>query len=127
VIKRHNFGLQLEEIFLLMNWIQLTDATQLQEIKEKSKAKPQVIFKHSTRCSISSMAKGRLERSTPPHEADFYYLDLITYRSISNKVAEEFKVYHESPQVLVIKNGQCTYDESHASISMDEIKDQVIF
>jgi bacillithiol system protein YtxJ len=110
-----------------MNWISLTDANQLQEIKEKSKEKPQVIFKHSTRCSISSMAKGRLERASAPQEADFYYLDLIGYRSISNKVAEEFNVYHESPQILVIKDGKCVYDESHASISMDEIKDQVTF
>src|SRR3954469_18584201 len=102
-----------------MNWIELKNEDQINTIIEKSKERPQVIFKHSTRCSISSMAKGRLERSTPPEEADFYYLDLISYRSISNKVAEEFKVYHESPQVLVIKNGQCTYDESHASISMD--------
>ena len=60
-----------------MNWINLTNLQQLEEIKEKSAQKPQVIFKHSTRCSISSMAKGRLDRSEPPQNADFYYLDLI--------------------------------------------------
>jgi bacillithiol system protein YtxJ len=109
-----------------MNWIPLTNADQLKEIKEKSNLKPQVIFKHSTRCSISSMAKGRLERSTTPNDADFYLLDLISFRQISNQIAKDFDVYHESPQVLVIKNGECTYDESHASISMDEIKGQVV-
>ncbi len=109
-----------------MNWIQLTNLNQLEGIKEKSKQKPQVIFKHSTRCSISSMARGRLERSTAPNDADFYYLDLITYRDISNKIAEDFHVYHESPQIIVIKNGKCVYDESHGSITMDEIKEQVM-
>lgn len=110
-----------------MNWIPLTKPNQLEEIKEKSNQKPQVIFKHSTRCSISSMAKGRLERSTQPNDADFYFLDLISYRDISNKIAKDFQVFHESPQIIVIKNGECVYDESHGSISMDEIKEQVMF
>ncbi|MEJ7828105.1 MAG: bacillithiol system redox-active protein YtxJ [Segetibacter sp.] len=109
-----------------MNWIQLTNLNQLEEIKENSGQKPQVIFKHSTRCSISSMAKGRLERSNAPNDADFYFLDLITYRDISNKIAKDFHVYHESPQIIVIKNGECVYDESHGSITMDEIKEQVM-
>lgn len=104
-----------------MNWIPLQHETQLQDIKEKSKVKPQVIFKHSTRCSISSLAKNRLEKAPTYEEIDFYFLDLISYRPISNKVAEEFKVYHESPQVLVIKNGECVYEESHMGISMQEI------
>ncbi len=108
-----------------MNWIQLTSVQQLENIKEKSKDKPQVIFKHSTRCSVSSMAKNRLERKEFPSEADFYYLDLIANRSLSLKIEEDFNVYHESPQVLVIKNGACVYDESHSGISMDLIKEQV--
>lgn len=108
-----------------MNWIQLTSEEQLEEIKEKSKDKTQVIFKHSTRCSVSSMAKNRLERKEFPGEADFYYLDLIANRTISSRVASDFNVYHESPQVLVIKDGKCVYDESHSGISMEEIKHQV--
>jgi bacillithiol system protein YtxJ len=108
-----------------MNWIQLTNEEQLQQIVNKSSEKPQVIFKHSTRCSISSMAKGRLERSVPPQEVDFYFLDLIAFRNISNKISTDFHVYHESPQVLVIRNGECVYDESHGSIDMEEIKDQL--
>lgn len=108
-----------------MNWIPLTDEAQLKDIVLNSNNKPQVIFKHSTRCSISSMAKGRLERSEAPGDVDFYYLDLIAYRNLSNKVAQNFNVYHESPQILVIRNGECVYDDSHGSIDMDEIKDQV--
>lgn len=108
-----------------MNWIELKTEDQLPLIIEQSKVKPQVIFKHSTRCSISSMAKGRLERSTFPDNADFYFLDLIAQRGISNRISSEFKVFHESPQILLIKNGECIYDESHSSISMDEIKEQV--
>ncbi len=108
-----------------MNWIELQNEEQLNEIKERSNQKPQIIFKHSTRCSISSVAKSRLERSEAPGNTDFYYLDLIRYRDISNKVSELFNVYHESPQVLLIKNGECVYDESHSGISMDEIAEQV--
>lgn len=107
-----------------MNWIPLTSDEQLELIKEKSAQTPQVIFKHSTRCSTSSMVLNRLERADAP-AADFYYLDLLAYRPISNKIAEEFGVYHESPQVLVIRNGECVYDESHMAITMDELAEMV--
>ncbi len=109
-----------------MNWIELKDADQLIEILELSKTKAQVIFKHSTRCSISSMAKSRLERVSPPNSIDFYYLDLIKHRSLSNKIAEDFSVDHESPQILLIKNSTCVYDESHSGIQMDEITEQLL-
>lgn len=107
-----------------MNWIEITNEAQLIEVRNLSKIKTQVIFKHSTRCSISSMAKSRLERGTAPENIDFYYLDLIKHRNISQKVAEEFNVSHESPQILMIKNGECTYDESHSGITMNEIIEQ---
>ena len=108
-----------------MNWIPLKTEDDLNAVKIKSAEKPQVIFKHSTRCSISSMAKSRLERSHSPEGIDFNFLDLIAHRSLSGRVAEEFSVAHESPQVLVIKNGECIYDESHSGISMDEITEKV--
>ncbi len=107
-----------------MDWISLTSSAQLADIIEKSKRQPQLIFKHSTRCSISSMAKNRLERTTPPENIDFYYLDLISYRELSTKIAEDFDVFHESPQVILIKNGECSYDESHSGINMDDIIEQ---
>lgn len=108
-----------------MDWNVLREEGELEEIIRRSESKPQVIFKHSTRCSISSVAKGRLERSTVPPGADFYYLDLISYRNTSNKVAQVFKIHHESPQVLVIKNGECIYDESHMGINMPDIEEIV--
>jgi bacillithiol system protein YtxJ len=107
-----------------MDWISLTSSAKLADIIEKSKHQPQLIFKHSTRCSISSMAKNRLERITPPENIDFYYLDLISYRELSTKIAEDFDVFHESPQVILIKNGECSYDESHSGINMDDIIEQ---
>lgn len=107
-----------------MNWIPLTDEQQLELIQQSSHTTPQVIFKHSITCSISKMALARMERSEAPENIQFYYLDLLTYRSISNAIAEKFKVYHESPQILLIKNGECTYDESHGSIQMEDIVEQ---
>ena len=107
-----------------MTWTDLTEESQLAGIKELSSTKPVVIFKHSTRCSISTMAKSRLERAIAPENVVFYYLDLIRYRTISGMLADEFSVHHESPQVLLIRNGECVYDESHNGISMDEIIEQ---
>ena len=108
-----------------MTWIPLTEEKQLGEIREESRQHPVVIFKHSTRCSNSSMAKNRLDRETAPANTNFYYLDLLKYRPISNKIAEDFNVHHQSPQILVIKNGECTYEESHNGIDMHDIAEQL--
>jgi len=105
-----------------MNWIPLLNEQQLEEIKKNSDHRPQVIFKHSSRCSVSSMARHRLDRNEFPTGIDFYFLDIINNRNISNKIASDFRVRHESPQVLVINKGACVYDESHSGIHMDEIK-----
>jgi bacillithiol system protein YtxJ len=107
-----------------MNWNILTSEEQLKALLENSFTRPQVIFKHSTRCAVSSTAKARLEKTTGPETIDFYFLDLLAYRSLSNKIAEDLNVYHESPQVLLIKNGECIYDESHLAIRMDDIAGQ---
>ena len=104
-----------------MNWITIQDENQLEEIKEKSKIRPQVIYKHSVRCGVSSVVKSRLEKAKLPTDIDYYYLDIIHFRSISNKIAEEFRVYHESPQVLLIRDGQCVYEKSHMGITAQEI------
>jgi bacillithiol system protein YtxJ len=104
-----------------MNWILLTDVSQLEEIKTKSATRPQVIYKHSTTCSISKVVLNRLERNQAPDALDFYYLDLLKYRPLSGQVAETFRVTHESPQLLLIRDGKCVYNESHTGISMDEL------
>ena len=113
----------MDNYLCTMNWINLHSENQLEEIKERSSDRPQVIFKHSTRCSTSALVKHRLERGDLPHTMDFYFLDLIRHRPVSNKVADTFQVHHESPQVLLIRDGECIYDESHMGISMDDIVD----
>jgi bacillithiol system protein YtxJ len=106
-----------------MNWIPLHTESQLEEIKTRSTNRPQLIFKHSTRCSTSAVVKGRLERAKGPESIDFYYLDLLNHRPVSNKIADLFQIDHESPQVLLIRDGQCIYDESHMGITMADIID----
>jgi bacillithiol system protein YtxJ len=109
-----------------MNWNIINDYNQVHNLVEASHKKPQAIFKHSTRCSISVMAKSRLERSEFPEQIQFHYLDLLQYRDISNKIAEQFGVHHQSPQILLIKNGECIFEETHSAISMDEIVEQAM-
>ena len=104
-----------------MNWHPINSIDQLEHIKSASYITPQVIFKHSTTCSISRMALDRFERAATPEKVDFHYLDLLNYRTISTEIAHFFQVHHESPQVLLIKNGECIYDESHYGIMMDEL------
>ena len=103
-----------------MEWTKLETAAQLDEIK--SKKGYSLIFKHSTRCSIRMMAKRRFEMDWESLPADMpvYFLDLIKHRDISNQIAQDFSVYHESPQMLLIKDGECVLDQSHGSISVDE-------
>jgi len=109
----------------MLTWISLTNIDDLGVIKEKSFQKPQVLFKHSSRCGTSSLALNRLQRAAEIPDADFYLLDLIRYRNVSDTIASLFKVYHESPQVLLIKNGECHYEESHLGIDMYELTDQI--
>ena len=108
-----------------MGWNILNAIEQLEAINEQSTTKPVIIFKHSTRCSISNMAKNRLENITDNNEAAFYYLDLLQHRPISNKIAEGYNVYHESPQALVIINGECVYEESHNGITAQDFQNEI--
>lgn len=110
-----------------INWFILKDVQQLEELKKESHQKPVVFFKHSTRCSISSMALNRLESNWQPNTDHVLpvYLDLIAYRNISNQLAEDFEVIHQSPQVLVVKNGKCVYNASHNQIDVELIKAQL--
>jgi len=107
-----------------MNWIPIESAAQLSKIKDRSHEVPCLIFKHSTTCPISSMAKYRLEGSwdIDPSAVEVYFLDLLRFRSISNQIAEDFQVHHESPQIIFVQNGEVTLDASHLDISVDEVK-----
>lgn len=100
------------------SWIDLVEMGQLDEIVGRSKMKTQLIFKHSTRCGISRMVLGQFKKDYPfsEREVDLYYLDLITYREISNAIMNRFDVVHESPQLVVMKNGTVVAHASHGKI-----------
>ncbi len=108
-----------------MNWKPLTSLEDLHSLQKLSEVTPQLIFKHSTRCSISVMAKSRLEREEEPEGVVLHYLDLLQHRNLSAEIAASFDIHHESPQVLLIWKGQCIYDESHNAISMADIIEQL--
>ena len=111
-----------------MNWKKLTESTQIEEIKELSNTKPVLIFKHSTRCSVSSMSLDRLLRNWKTEDGEKvvpYFLDLIAFRNLSDQIEDTFGVAHESPQVLIIRNGKAIYDNSHFGISYPEIMAQL--
>ncbi len=107
------------------NWNNLNEVSQIDEIKNASGYS--LIFKHSTRCSISLMAKKSFEADWDiiPNTVNFYFLDLIKHRDISAHIAELFQVHHESPQLLLIKDGDCILDSSHSDISADEVAESL--
>lgn len=108
-----------------MNWIPLENVEQLEAIKQASGYS--ILFKHSTRCSISLMAKRKFEFEWDalPADTSVYFLDLIKNRHVSNTIAEMFDVHHESPQLLLIKDGECIYETSHGDISAEEAAEQM--
>jgi len=113
-----------------MNWLLLTNEKQLAELHQSSfdsSKKGVLLFKHSTRCSISDMALNRLERTwnLSSEILPVYFLDLIAYRALSDKIASDYGIIHESPQVLIIKNGKCIYSSSHSDISFTRIQSAV--
>ena len=108
-----------------VNWQALTDIDQLEALKKQSFGQPVLIFKHSTSCPISAMALRTLEQDwNPDKESDtaIFFLDLLRYRPVSNAVAEQFAVTHQSPQVIVLKDGKAVYDESHMSIRYEQLQ-----
>lgn len=102
-----------------MNWNTLDQLDQLDLIKNESLKQPVLIYKHSTRCSISRASLDRLERNWKEEEMGAlkpYFLDLLSFRGISNEIATTFNIAHESPQVLIVKNGKVVYHTSHFGI-----------
>ena len=108
-----------------MNWTKLTSEAELIDIVKKSHTEPQIIFKHSTRCGTSYLVKENLEDSDLPEKTEFHLLDLISHRSLSDQIAKLFTVRHESPQVLVIKDGICIYNKAHSGIRIQGIINQL--
>ncbi len=103
--------------------IPLTAREQIEAIVQESEQETVVIFKHSTRCSISRTVLKEFEFDYQFifKPVKWYYLDLLNYRDISNELANRFQVEHQSPQILVIKNGKCVFDASHESIEWSRI------
>ena len=109
-----------------INWIPLQHVGQLDEMVAFSEQKPALIFKHSTRCSISRFALKQFENEYALEDrVDAYFLDLLEYRDISNEIASRFKVIHQSPQLLLIKNGQSVYDASHSEIDAADLVERL--
>ena len=108
-----------------INWIPLTSLEQIDAIKEQSKAETIFIFKHSTRCGISSMVIKRFEKmfDETMQNVKVYYLDLLSYREISNEVGYNFQVMHQSPQLLIIKNETAVGNASHYDINAVNLQD----
>ena len=108
-------------------WIDLTSSEQLHQIIQESNEHPVLLFKHSTRCSISSMAKSRFESNwkVTNDVCPTYYLDLIALRPISAEISELTNVEHQSPQAIVVKNGKVIYHASHNGIDAKEIEELV--
>ena len=117
-------GKQVNENGQEAKFFTLVSLTQLDEIDVVSETKPVVIFKHSTRCSISRFALKQFDTmfSYPEDKIDWYLLDLLNHRDISNEIAHRYNVQHQSPQILVIKNGKAVYHDSHDGIDAIDIK-----
>ena len=106
-----------------MHWNELTELEQLEALINQSEEQPVLIFKHSTRCSISRFALKQFENEFDLQDKIApYYLDLLNHRDISNEIALHFKVQHQSPQILLLNNRAVVYDTSHENIDATELK-----
>ena len=107
----------------MKNWKILDKMAQLDEIVLLSKQKPQLIYKHSTTCPVNADAKARIEQGfeSLASKMDLYYLDLLTFRAISNEIETKFGVRHESPQVLLLKDGKVVFHGSHYKFDVSDI------
>ena len=105
------------------DWINLINQSSFDELINTSFENKVLLFKHSTRCSISSLAKSRIESVGDNRKIkNCYYLDLLAFRLLSNKISLDFNIKHESPQVLIIDKGKCIAHFSHGDISWDKIQ-----
>lgn len=107
------------------HWLHLVDESQLNMAKKQSHHSLVFIFKHSTRCGISSMVLNRFNRNELPQPTTLYLLDILKYRDLSNRIATEFHVHHESPQLLVLHHGDCILDYHHNEIDVNSIFEDI--
>ena len=103
-----------------LNWQDLTSVDQLSELIQRGEKT--LIFKHSTRCAVSIMALNQLEKTWEGPQENIYFLDLLAHRDVSNQIAEELHVVHQSPQAIVFQRGEVLYHDSHSNISTRAIE-----
>ncbi len=106
------------------SWINVSDSTHLDQILE-DKSKTCIIFKHSTACGVSEIVLHRMKDLKNSSDYDVCYVDILKHRAVSDYIAEKFAVRHESPQVLLIKESECIYEESHLDIQVSELMDAI--
>ena len=123
-IFKENVNSSKEEVNETAKFFTLDKMEQFDEIDEISQTKPVVLFKHSTRCSISRMALKQFdaEFNYPEEKIDWYLLDLLNHRDLSNEIANRYNIVHQSPQIVVIRNGKAVFNASHDSISAEDLK-----
>lgn len=116
-----------KEEIIEVPWHMLSEMKQLDEIIEESKSKPVAIFKHSTRCGISRMVLRNFEKAynITDEQLTLYFLDLLAHRDISDEISHKFHVQHQSPQLLIIKNGTVVAHESHHSIQANQLENYI--
>lgn len=113
---------------MAIHWLPLESFETIEHIIKRSFEVPCLIYKHSTRCGICNISKYRLEDDWDfeANELEAYYLDVLLFRPVSLKVAETFQVHHESPQVLLIVNGECIYDAAQLDITLEELHEGLV-
>lgn len=118
------FGKSMEQKSSKLQWNYLESMEDLDAAEAFSKEKTVVLFKHSTRCSISRFVLKQFENTynIPTEKMELYFLDLIEYRPISNEIASRFGVIHQSPQMIVLKEGKEVYNSSHESIDANDLE-----
>jgi bacillithiol system protein YtxJ len=118
------FGKSEQQSNSKLQWNYLVSMEDLNAAEQVSHEKTVLLFKHSTRCSISRFVVKQFENTFDISEGtmEIYFLDLIEYRLISNEIASRFGVVHQSPQMIVLKNGKAVYDASHESIDAKSLE-----
>ncbi|MFC3157589.1 bacillithiol system protein YtxJ [Chryseobacterium arachidis] len=104
-------------------WKKIESENDLKKAIDQSFHHKIAIFKHSTSCFISKTVLRNFEKEIENLEqkVELYYLDLLAHRPISNKIASDLKVTHQSPQLIVIENGKAINNASHQDISVDQL------
>lgn len=93
-------------------------------VRDESKKKPVFVFKHSTECPISAGAAYRTNvwlKKAHKDAPKIYFVKVIERRPVSQKIEAEVEVKHESPQLLLLKDGKSVWNTSHEAITSEAI------